>query len=117
LRKSHKASALLLPVLFREALRLRKSVIAVEPGDDPQRPVDRVKVAFLEPIEEREEHLFEPGDLQAGEVFRRREPAVAQFLTQHALDALPSQPFRHADFIHPGACDEGSENPLCPGHP
>ncbi len=92
-------------------------MIAVEPVDDLQRAVDRLEVAVLEPLEELEDHLLEPGDLQPGEVFGRRDPAVAQLLTQDALGSLPGQPFRRADFVDPGAGDEGSENPLGAGDP
>jgi hypothetical protein len=80
--------ALFVAVLFREPARLRESVIAVEPVDDLQCPVDRLEVAALEPLEELEDHLLEAGDLQPGEVFSRRDPAVAQFLAQDGLGSL-----------------------------
>ena len=81
-------------------------MIAVKPVDDFQRPVDRLEVAVLKALEELEEHLLEPGDLQPGEVFGRRDPAVAQLLTQDAFGSLPGQPFLRADFVDPGAGDE-----------
>ena len=59
-------------------------MIAVKPIDDFQRTVDRLEVALLKPVEELEDHLLEPGDLQPGEVVGRRDPAVAQLLTQDA---------------------------------
>ena len=111
------SSAFLLAILFRDALRVRESVIAVEPVDDLERTVDRLEVAVLKPVKELEEHLLEPGDLQPGEVFGRRDPTVAQLLPQDALGSFASQPFCCADFVDPRAGDERGENPLGAGHP
>ena len=97
-----KSSAFLFAILLRDAVRLRESVIAVKPVDDFQRAVDRLEVAVLEPVEELEDHLLEPRDLQLGEVPGRRDPAVAQLLTEDALGSLPGQSFRRADFVDPG---------------
>ena len=71
----------------------------------------------LEPVEELEDHLLEPRDLQLGEVVGWRDPAVAQLLTEDALGSLPGQSFRRADFVDPSPGDERGENPLGAGHP
>ena len=44
------SSAFLFAVRFRDALRVRESVIAVKPVDDFQRAVDRPEVAVLKPV-------------------------------------------------------------------
>ena len=92
-------------------------MIAVEPVDDLERAVDRLEIAALDPVEELEDHLLEPGDLEPGEFLGRRDPAAAQLLAQDALGSLPGQPFRRADLIDAGAGDERGEHPLGAGRP
>ncbi len=109
--------ALLFAILFSDVLRPGKSVIAVEPVDDLQCAVDCLEVAVLEPLEELEDHLLEPGDLEPGEVFGGRNPAVAQLLTQDVFRSLRVS--RSAAPISPTPAPAMSEarNPLGAGCP